>query len=276
MPYSLVVNCVPRSPLPITHLSGRHLHALFLDLVSSVDKDLGNYLHKQEKEKAFTLSPLQIQLNRKLLKWSYKTAIAEGTPCWWRITLLDDTLFSKLAQLWLNMNCNQAWKLGSTPLDLISILSNPQPQQPWANYISYEKIYEQALDGTDSQTSQQARKISFTFCTPTAFRLTKFDSALPDRNSVFRSLLKHWNYYSNNPFNESIFDCIYPSFFNIRTEIVNDRRSKFIGCVGDISFSLLGEVDPQTIKQINTLANFAFYAGVGRKTPMGMGQVRCQ
>jgi CRISPR-associated endoribonuclease Cas6 len=273
MPYSLVVNFVPRSPLSPAHLSGRHLHALFLDLVSSVDKELGNSLHQQEKEKAFTLSPLQLKLNRKLLQWSYRQAIVAGTPCWWRITLLDDTLFGKLAHLWLNMNQHQAWQLGSTPLDLVSILSNPQPQQPWANYISYEKLYEQALDGTDSQTSQGAKKIGFTFCTPTAFRQTKFDSALPDRESVFRSLLKRWNRYSNNPFNETIFDCLYPSFFDIKTEIVSDKRSKFIGCVGDINFSILGDVDPQTVKQINTLADFAFYAGIGRKTPMGMGQI---
>ncbi len=99
MPYSLVVNFVPRSPIPVTHLSGRHLHALFLDLVSSVDKELGNSLHQQETEKAFTLSPLQLKLNRKLLQWSYRQAIAPGTPCWWRITLLDDALFGKLAQL---------------------------------------------------------------------------------------------------------------------------------------------------------------------------------
>lgn len=273
MPYSLVVNFVPRSPLPITHLSGRHLHALFLDLVSSVDKELGNCLHQQDKEKAFTLSPVQIKLNRRLMQWSYHRAIAAGTPCWWRITLLDDSLFGKLAHLWLNMNQKEPWQLGASPLDIVSILSNPQPQQPWANFVSYEKLYEQALDGTNPETSQQAKKINFRFCTPTAFRLTQYDSSLPDRDSVFRSLLKRWNRYSGNPFNETIFESIYPSFFDIKTEIVNDKRSKFIGCVGEISFSLLGNVDPQTIKQINTLANFAFYSGVGRKTPMGMGQV---
>ncbi|MEB3189297.1 MAG: CRISPR-associated endoribonuclease Cas6 [Snowella sp.] len=273
MPYSLVINFVPRSPIPVAHLSGRYLHALFLDLVSSVDKDLGSSLHQQQTEKSFTLSPVQLRLNRKLMQWSYRQAIAAGTPCWWRITLLDDTLFGKLAGLWLNMNRNQDWQLGGTPLDLVSILSNPQPQQPWANYISYEKLYDQALDGSDSGNAQQARKINFTFCTPTAFRITQFDSALPDRDSVFRSLLKRWNRYSGNPFNDTIFDGVYPSFFDIKTEMVNDKRSKFIGCVGDISFSLLGEIDPQTIKQINTLANYAFYAGVGRKTPMGMGQV---
>lgn len=272
MPYSLVVNFVPRSPLSPMSLTGINLHALFLDLVSSVDKGLGNQLHQQEVHKAFTLSPVQLRLNRKLMQWRYQRAIAAGTSCWWRITLLDEALFGQLAHLWLSLSPSQDWQLGGTPLDLVSILSNPQPQQPWARYVSYEQLYAQALDGTDSSNAQEPRKMTFTFCTPTAFRLTKFDSCLPDRDVVFRSLLKRWNRYSNNPFSETIIDYIYPSFFNIKTEMVSDRRSKFIGCIGDISFSILGEVDPQTIKQINTLANFAFYAGVGRKTPMGMGQ----
>jgi CRISPR-associated endoribonuclease Cas6 len=33
-------------------------------------------------------------------------------------------------------------------------------------------------------------------------------------------------------------------------------------------------VDAIAIKQINTLADYALYAGVGRKTPMGMGMLR--
>ncbi|ANV89138.1 CRISPR-associated endoribonuclease Cas6 [Picosynechococcus sp. PCC 7117] len=275
MPYSLVINFVPRSPLLKTHLNGRNFHALFLDLVSSVDKDLGTQLHQQQSEKAFTLSPVQIRLNRKLMQWSYHRAIAPGTPCWWRITLLDDSLFGKLAHLWLNINRTEPWQLGSAELDIISILSNPQSQQPWANFISYTRLYEQALDGTDSQTSQQARKINFRFCTPTTFRKTQYDVSLPDRDLIFRSLLKRWNQYSEIPleFTETIFEPIYPSFFDIRTEMVSDKRSKFIGCVGEMSFSILGDVNAQIIKQINTLADFSFYAGIGRKTPMGMGQV---
>jgi len=41
-----------------------------------------------------------------------------------------------------------------------------------------------------------------------------------------------------------------------------------------MNFRILGEVEPLTIKQINTLADFALYSGIGRKTPMGMGMAR--
>lgn len=59
MPHSLVLNLLPQSPIPPQYLTGRHLHALFLTLVSSVDRELGDRLHNSDADKAFTLSPLQ-------------------------------------------------------------------------------------------------------------------------------------------------------------------------------------------------------------------------
>jgi CRISPR-associated endoribonuclease Cas6 len=91
---------------------------------------------------------------------------------------------------------------------------------------------------------------------------------------VFNSLINRWNQYSGIELPKNLIESIFPSFFNIRTELVADSRSKFIGCVGAINFRLLGDVDSLVIKQINALANFALYSGVGRKTTMGMGMVR--
>ncbi|MFB8797564.1 MAG: CRISPR system precrRNA processing endoribonuclease RAMP protein Cas6 [Microcoleus sp.] len=48
----------------------------------------------------------------------------------------------------------------------------------------------------------------------------------------------------------------------------------FVGMVGEVSYRILGDVEPLAIKQINALADFALYCGVGRKTPMGMGMTR--
>ena len=87
---------------------------------------------------------------------------------------------------------------------------------------------------------------------------------------MFNSLLRRWNQHSGFTFSEELTECIFPSFFDIRTEIVADSRSKFIGCVGAINFRILGNVEPVMIKQINALADFALYSGIGRKTPMGM------
>ena len=267
MPHSLVLNIIPQSPVLPGYLSGKHIHALFLTLVSSVDKTLGDRLHAQKHDKAFTLSPLQVSTTSKYrLQWEHKQAIEAGTPCWLRISLLDDALFSNLTQLWLNLNPAHPWHLGSADLKIISILGTSQSPQPWANFCTYKQLYEQA--------SETERQINFSFCTPTAFRQQEYDSALPTRDCVFNSLINRWNKYSNIELSSELIQLIFPSYFDIRTEIIADSRSKFIGCVGNISYRILGDAEPLTIKQINALSNFALFSGVGRKTPMGMGIIR--
>lgn len=271
MPYSLVLYLVPTSPILPQYLTGRHFHALFLTLVSAVDRELGDYLHEQKDTKAFSLSPLQISPPNQrrcptILQWEYSTPIPAGTRCWWRVSLLDDTLFSRLTELWMNINPDRPWHLGAANLYITNILGTPNSLQPWANAISYTSLYEQA--------SESDRHLSFSFCTPTGFRQGQFDTSLPTRDSVFKSLLNRWNKYSGREFSAELIEVLFPSFFNVRTQLVKDSRSKFIGCVGDISYSILGEVMPERIKEINALADFALYCGAGRKTPMGMGMVR--
>jgi CRISPR-associated endoribonuclease Cas6 len=263
MPHSLVFNLVPRTPIYPNFLTGRHVHALFLEIVSSVDQDLGNRLHEQKTDKAFTLSPLQVGAR---VRWKYDKPIPAGTPCWWRVTLLDDLLFGHLSKLWLNLNPQKAWHLGSADLLITSVLGTPQSTQPWANYASYSQLYEAA--------SEKMRQVDFVFYTPTNFRQGEADTPLPDRDRVFLSLLRRWNQYSGMEFSPEFVEHLFPSYFNVRTEVAGDSRSQFIGCVGQMSFRLFGEVDQAVVKQVNALADFAMYAGVGRKTPAGMGMVR--
>ncbi|MEM7552982.1 MAG: CRISPR-associated endoribonuclease Cas6 [Cyanobacteria bacterium P01_A01_bin.84] len=276
MPHSLILNLTPQSTIYPQFLTGRHLHALFLTLVSSVDAKLGTYLHDSKADKAFTLSPLQISKKHSsihegnkrgsILQSQHQESISPGTPCWWRVSLLDDKLFSQLTPLWLNLNPQQPWHLGSADLYITSIQGTPQSTQPWANACTYTQLYEQASDSEGI--------ISLNFATPTAWRQGKYDTTLPTRESVFKSLLSRWNKYSNIEFENLNIDCIFPSFINIHTEIVPDSRSKFIGIVGEVSYRIMGDVKAIQIKQINALADFALYSGIGRKTTMGMGMGR--
>ncbi|MBL1201929.1 MAG: CRISPR-associated endoribonuclease Cas6 [Nostoc sp. GBBB01] len=270
MPHSLVLNLIPQSPIYPEFLTGRHYHALFLTLINSVDSSLADYLHSSNADKAFTLSPLQIQRQHKqhhqMLQFSHQKPIPAGTPCWWRISLLDDSLFSKLTGLWLNLNPEHPWHLGSANLYITSIQGTRQSTQPWANACSYTQLYEQASD--------RDRTLNFTFATPVSFRQGGYDNVLPIKESVFNSLLSRWNKYSGIEISSISIESIYPSAFDINTEVISNYESKFIGCVGNISYRILGDAETLAIKQINALANFALYAGLGRKTTMGMGMVR--
>lgn len=293
MPHSLIVNFMPKTPIYSEYLTGRHIHALFLTLVSSVDKELGDRLHAEKANKGFSLSPIQQlavsdwrlasssdksfskpklkkansqQLKAHNLSW-HNQEIPASTPCWWRISLLDEVLFSKLTGLWLNLNPDRAFHLGSADLYITSILGTPQSSQPWSNFATYPQIYD--------RTSEIERNITFHLATPTAFRQGKYDSPLPTRDNVFKSLCDRWNTYSESPINPEVIEYIFPSRFDIKTEVVkNYDTHTFIGCVGEISYRILGDVEPLVIKQINALADFAMFSGIGRKTTMGMGIAR--
>jgi CRISPR-associated endoribonuclease Cas6 len=283
MPHSLILNLIPKSPIYPNFLTGRHLHALFLTLINSVDADLATQLHESTSDKAFTLSPMQVLEKgrggerERGRRWgagsyplihSHTEPIPAHTPCWWRISLLDDRMFGHLSKLWLNINPNQPWHLGSADLHITSILGTPQRHQPWADFRTYQDLVDRA--------SSTQRKLNLEFFTPTAFRQLKFDSSLPTREAVFGSLLRRWNQYSGIEFSSTIIEHIFPSFFDIYTAIAIDSRSKFIGCIGNVTYQILGDVEPEVVQQINTLTDFALYSGVGRKTTMGMGMVsRC-
>jgi CRISPR-associated endoribonuclease Cas6 len=294
MPHSLVVNFMPKTSIYPEYLTGRHIHALFLTLVSSVDKELGDRLHCEKVNKGFGLSPILVmgngssvmgkpkpkrkaqspitnyQLltnNYQSLITNYQSPISPSTPCWWRISLLDEVLFVKLTGLWLNLNPNRAFHLGSADLYITSILGTPQSSQPWSNFATYQQIYDRASD--------TEKTIAFHLATPTAFRQGKYDSPLPTRDNVFKSLCDRWNTYSEIQINHEIIDYIFPSRFDIKTETVkNYDTHTFIGCIGEIGYRILGDIEPEKIKQINALADFALYSGIGRKTTMGMGMVR--
>ncbi|NEO85338.1 MAG: CRISPR-associated endoribonuclease Cas6 [Spirulina sp. SIO3F2] len=274
MPHSLVLNLTPQTPIPVGYLTGRHLHALFLTLVSAVDQELGDRLHQNHSYKSFNLSPLQTPHLRhpkpltpkRKLQWQHKHQVHAGTPCWWRISLLDESLFSRLTALWLQINPQKPWHLGPANLHITSILGTPQATQPWANTCPYGQLYEQASDSD--------RNFNFEFATPTAFRQSRRDTALPTPQLVFQSLQRRWNQYSSVTFTDLPLENIFPSHFELKTRCVEDSRSKFIGCVGTARYQLFETATPTQIKQLNALANFALYCGVGRKTPMGMGMVR--
>lgn len=263
MPHSLVINFSLLSDIPSGYTSGKHLHALFLKLVDSADSDLADYFHTSETNKSFTVSPLQFNHQ---IQWQNQKTLKKGYSYWFRITLLDDTLFGKLTKLWLNLNPKKPFHLGSGDLVITSILATSNNNQFWANSISYQQLYDQASDNE--------RNISFSLVTPVTFRQGKNDNCLPTVDSVFSSLLKRWQKYSPLPINELNFGCLFPSYFDINTEMIKDKQTKFIGCIGNINYQILGSIEPWQIKQINALADYAFYCGLGRKTTMGMGMIK--
>ena len=286
MPQSLVINLVPEAVIPKQYLDSQHLQKLFLTLVSTVDPELGRILQADSQNRSFTLSPLQIpdpKNNRlssrklkfflprdlsgqSLLQYQYPTDIPAGVHCWWRISLLDDALFEDLSHAWERQLTQKTWFLGPTRLHITNLFSSSNQPSDWASQQTYSELYESASD-TD-------RTVQFQFLTPAVFRQGSYDSPMPTREALFHSLRKRWNRYSGLAFAPSVINSIIPGEFELQTATVVTSQLKCVGCLGLLTFNLIGDVDELTIKRINTLADFAVYSGVGRNNTQGMGIVR--
>jgi CRISPR-associated endoribonuclease Cas6 len=118
-------------------------------------------------------------------------------------------------------------------------------------------------------------QISLRFLSPTSFRSRGEQKVFPEPESVFSSLLRKWNAFSNIKFPKELeeeFSKIRVTRYSTRTELVEFSNYKIIGFKGTCSYELPKGISDESKRQINTLADFAFYAGVGYKTTMGMGQ----
>ncbi|MBC7324297.1 MAG: CRISPR system precrRNA processing endoribonuclease RAMP protein Cas6 [Moorella sp. (in: Bacteria)] len=90
-----------------------------------------------------------------------------------------------------------------------------------------------------------------------------------------------WQHFCpERPLKEDLLDFIDQHFFPARYQLVTDlidygENALYTGLVGHCTFGLgrqVARIHPEHARQVNLLAGFAFYAGVGQKTTMGMGQ----
>jgi CRISPR-associated endoribonuclease Cas6 len=109
------------------------------------------------------------------------------------------------------------------------------------------------------------------FLSLTSFRQNKVTQPFPLPSLVFGGLLRRWNIFSRPEleFPTMEWEGI-TSAFDLKTKTTKLKADWEIGSVGWVRYHF-----PESQAQISTtLAHFATFAGVGRKTAMGMGEVR--
>ena len=294
MPQSIVLSLTTQSTIPAHQIQGVALQHLFFHLIDIVDPELGHVLRRDKENKDYSLSSLQTAAPKRdgkaipleyrpsdplagRLQYLHSQPIEPKTQCWWRISFLDDELFDHLIFLWRQFK-GEEFSLGDGRVTITQITTNPL-KTSWANSCSYRDIYEQA--------DAQERDIHLQFVTPTTFKSMPQGSSseapsytpLPTPEAVFQPLRRRWNRYSGLAFTPNLIDALVPAHFKIQTQATltqgqtgNQIADQAIaGCVGQISFRIIGGGDPLITKRLNTLADFARYCPVGSNTLLGMG-----
>lgn len=277
MPYAIVIHAFPRTDLPLAHAQGKILHGLFYELLQKASAAKGDEIHSTEGLKPFSTALLLNERQRR------SDCIRAGEELKVRFTFLDDAIYPLLARYFLSTP-DLSLDLVRTELTVARVLSTPQSDEEWASCASFADLYATASD--------TERQFSFQFATPTFFKRGG-GSAYPDLivpiplpDLVFGSLLRNWNQFSPSSFVEAnLLKEVCRHHLEITHHRITSQLARLVfqkedgqyrtmtfpGFVGSCSFRLVELHDRTIIKTLNTLANFAFYAGVGAKTTMGFG-----
>ena len=256
-----------QAELPATQ--GHLAHAAFLALIDTVNPELAQKLHDFKGRKPFTLSPV----------WGLKSSakkhhhVNTGQQLRLRLTLLDIDLFHAFMQKLLTPQ-NQTLRLGNAHFLITQVLGAPE-SSPWSGYATADTLM---------QNATQSKRITLQFASPTALGLGRTDSGKPRRETlpipryVWASLRGSWRAFTGQDIPQTFEDWVERNVVvsrieNWRTAMFRFNKGLQIGGLGQISYEALDDT-PAMLRHWNTLADFAFYSGVGIKTSMGMGVVR--
>lgn len=246
-PYALVLRF--RASRPLGKLTPERIHAAFLGLVQSGDPSLAKLLHSPGMgRRPFSLAPLGHMEGNETLSL--------------RLGVIAPELFARFWERW-NKRGGFPLQIGKAKLPPIA----SRQDGPWAGTVDWGKF----------GAGKSARTIQFHFCTPTAFRQGDLDLPLPAPRLIFRGLLTRWNAFAPIPLpldGETIDRSVALSSARIETRVFYDGRAHIPGFVGPVEFRILRRAPKEAVRALHALAEFAFYAGVGRKTTHGMGLVK--
>jgi CRISPR-associated endoribonuclease Cas6 len=246
-PYAVVIPF--SSPVKLTKLSPEVIHAAFLSLVRRGDPALAKLLHSPRMgSRPFSLSTLGYPGRKDKLSL--------------RLGILDQSMFDGFWRTWKKRG-GLSLTIGRNRLRPLEIKN----ESPWISVADWAQMLQQP----------PPKEIKLFFCTPTAFRQGDIDLPLPVPHLVFCGLLARWNAFSPLAVplsGETIERKIALSYTRIRTRTFFDGRTNIPGFVGEVTFRILRNTPSIEAQAIAALADFSFYAGVGRKTTHGMGLVR--
>lgn len=232
--YDLHVLQIPLTPVePLPPSMGRAIHAQFFQWLAIADPALANHLH-QQSQLPFTLS------------------LGSGSHPKLRISLLQKKLLAPLL-LGLNQSLGQEILLADIACRVGQAIDIMQLNQ-------FEQL---------TQTASK-EVIELEFLSPTSFKQEQQVQPFPLPELVFASLHRRWNVFAPQhlKFPKVEWQSLV-AMYELRTKTFRMEGGSEIGAVGWVRYRF---PNPEQAKIATILAHFAFFAGVGRKTAMGMGQ----
>ncbi|MFZ1753946.1 MAG: CRISPR-associated endoribonuclease Cas6 [Caldilineaceae bacterium] len=262
---SLHITLTPTAPVALPAWLGRATHAWFLESVGQMDPALAEKLHTPNQARPFTVSDLW----GPGLKRQGQNRLTPGTLYSLRITGCRADISSLIGQM--AQQPPQAIRLLDHPFAVQSASLDPAVSR-WAGQTTYESLAQRQM-----LAQEQPRQRTLHFASPTVFRSNDAYVPLPLPKLVFEGLARQWNSLSAVTIADEVVrfadECLLISRYRLQTERVDrGQRGGLPGFVGSCTYAFKVQ-DRYWMGLIHLLADFAFYAGVGKQTAMGLGQI---
>lgn len=232
----LEISLIASAPLPPT--LGRAIHAQCFGWLANADPALAERLH------AADIFPITLVLKPGLSR----------TQMSLRIAVLQRELFAPL--LWgMSQDIGGDIKLTGIPCRLGQWIDIKQS-------TSFEALLQMPAQ----------KSIELEFLSPTSFKQSQTVQPFLLPELVFSSLVKRWNAFAPATFQLPLIEWQgRTSAYELKTVALKMKGGAEIGAKGWVRYEFS---NPEQAQIATTLAHFATFAGVGRKTAMGMGQVQ--
>ncbi len=287
MIYSIAIQLSPTRPGTIRATVGHQAHAAFLRAVKEADPALADVLHHPIlNQRPFTVSPLMgVEAEQRM---NGRVAVEPEETYTLRFTVLYEPIFQQFMGRFLRGD-RPVLRLGRVLFLIKEILATPEDSplrpalrasgQAWAGYTTFEEL------AAGAGTSEPL--IELAFHSPTAFSFGqrawgKQFHVLPDPRLVFNSLARTWRAFappelSLDPREVERYadeNVVIQRLEDLETRMLHFGRYPQVGFIGRVTYRLMDKSKESATwrKKLHALAEFAFYAGVGYKTTMGMGQ----
>jgi len=281
---SCVITLQPEQASTVPIDLGRAVHSWFLSQVRQADPALVERLHEPNAPRPFTVSAL-----RGTGPGSQgQVALRPERDYWLRVTSFEPELSQCLLEEVMPVLPDEI-RLAETVFTLKGATCDPQ-EHPWAGQTTFETLAQEHLLGARGPD----RKLTLRFASPTTFRRTEGQASLTDDQGrayrvaghnvplplpglVFDSYLQRWNAFAPVALHPDVKryaeECVAISRYRLQTVLVEFGAARHVGFVGSCQFMALVR-DPYWLRLLNLLAAFAFYAGTGHRTTMGLGQTK--
>jgi CRISPR-associated endoribonuclease Cas6 len=195
----------------------------------------------------------------------YTTAWGGFDNPFMRLTLINPSHYALLSPALYGL-IGEDLRVGANTYRVKHVLHEDHPR---ARLTTHQSLL-QSADATQ-------REVTLEFLTATTFKRGKLIMPMPEPKLVFHNLIEKWNQGSavriDAGFATWLETNVTISRAQIKTRLTDSFNGKVLGFTGRVTFEAW-DSNPVRLKQLGALARFAFFAGVGYKTTLGLGQTR--